>query len=101
MKREIKSIDNLFVIYLDGEYIGEYDNLIDAQDSLDDAYTEAMDGGHKYKCDFCQQWFNESEVQHQLEDSTFVAPYGEMIEWGGGVVVVPVCPVCGDTMEEC
>ena len=101
MKKEIKAIDNLFVIYLDGDYIGEYDNLLEAQDVLEDAHDEAMNGEHKYKCDFCQQWFDECDVVHRIEDQSFTAPYGDTFVLGGDVASVPICPICSDDMEEC
>lgn len=100
MKKEIKVLDDRFLIYLDGDYLGEYDNLIEAQDTLDDEFTAAMDGDHKYRCDFCQEWFDEQQVEHRIEDQSFTAPYGSTWVIGGDLTSVPVCPVCDCDLEE-
>ena len=101
MKKEIKLLDNMFYIFLDGELIGEYSNMLEAQDTLEDAYCKAMDEKHKYKCDFCQEWYDEQDVLHRIEDRTFTAPYGSTFVLGGDVGSVAVCPVCSDDLEEC
>ena len=100
MKKEIKILNDRFLIYLGGDYLGDYESLIEAQDTLDDEFTAAMDGDHKYRCDFCQEWFDEQQVEHRIEDQSFTAPLGEIFVLGKDVGCIPLCPICGLDLEE-
>ena len=101
MKYEIKKIDGLFYYYLDGEPSKFYKNIMDCQDDMEDEYNSIMSDRHKYRCEFCQDYYNENDVEHRIEDGTFTAPYGSTFVIGGTVASVPVCPICQDDLEEC
>lgn len=101
MKKEIRVLGNMFCIFLDEEFIGEYDNILEAQDILEDHYSSSMDENHKYKCDFCIEWFDEDDVRHRIADERFTAPFGSTFVMGGNVASIPVCPCCGDDLKEC
>ncbi len=97
MKKEIRVSGVMFCVYLDNEHLGDFDNMVEAQNVLEKEYTKAMNGSHEYKCNFCNEWFVEDQVEHRIEDRSFTAPYGSTFVLGGEVGSVPVCPVCNDS----
>lgn len=86
---------------IDGEIYGIYEDLVEAQDNVEDLLHGVLRSESKYTCPFCQEYYNEEDVQHRIEDSTFTAPYGSTFVLGGDVASVAVCPICSDDLEEC
>ena len=88
--------------FIDKESFGSFENMLEAQDFVEDLLNAALAFENKYYCDFCQEYFQEVDVQHRIEDNTFTAPFGSTLTMGGSIGSVAVCPVCRDNdLEEC
>ena len=88
-------------VMIDGEFEDNFDDMCDAQDTVEDMLNEELRGEYKYYCSFCQEYYNEVDVYHRIQDETFTAPFGSTVIIGRDVTSVPVCPNCSDDLEDC
>ena len=94
----ITSVDCKHHVIVDGWREESFDSKIDAEDYIHDSCIGGLNAEYRYHCDFCNAHFNESDIEHRIEDTTFTAPLGSTIVIGGDVSTVPVCPICKDDM---
>lgn len=101
-KIDYKEENGLITVSINGDdsIFEPFESMLDAQDEAEDFVKEEMKGEFQYYCDFCQEFLNESDVQHRIEDARFTAPYGSTVVIGGDVLSVPVCPFCDDDLRE-
>ena len=101
-KIEYKEKDGLIYVSIDNDsqIFEPFESMIDAQDTAEDFVKDEMRQHFRFYCSFCQEFLNETDVEHRLEDSRFSAPFGSTIVWGGDVETIPVCPFCGDDLED-
>ncbi|MCP4392721.1 MAG: hypothetical protein GY804_00345 [Alphaproteobacteria bacterium] len=53
-----------------------------------------------YYCLNCEKQFSIDEVDREVIDNTFYAPYGDLMVTGGNIGINELCPKCGDELEE-
>jgi len=92
-------VEGVVKVYIENTYYESYADLREAQDCTEDMLNESLAFDHKYKCAFCQEYFDEKDVQHRIEDHRFTAPWGSTFTIGGDVESIAVCPICGDDIE--
>lgn len=52
-------------------------------------------------CQWCNKTYDEGKVEFRKEDNTFSAPFGSLkVVIGGSVDWIPLCPDCGEDLEE-
>lgn len=94
----ITCVGSIYYAIRDGLTECEFDSMDEVEDFIYDSCVEDLKSEYKYHCDFCNAHFNESDIEHRIEDQKFTAPYGSTIVIGGDVATVPVCPICKDDM---
>ena len=93
--------DEKFVIYVADKREEAFDNMLEAQDVMEDQAEQDLKDEYKIFCSFCNLFCGQEEVEYRLADWRYTAPYGETMAVAGHMGTVPVCPICGDDMEAC
>jgi Zn finger protein HypA/HybF involved in hydrogenase expression len=97
MTSEIKELNGLFFLYVDGEH----DETYDTKDEAEDAEQEILATEHDYYCEHCRKYFYKTDIEYRTEDERFILAEGDRYVSVGSVNYIPVCPDCDSDMEEC
>ena len=96
---EIKEEAGAYAIYCDGKIENIVYDRLEAEDYVDDKAVEFLGEDNKYECCFCNVYYrNDDSVDWKMYPSVY--PHGETV-MATKHYATPVCPVCGDDLDEC